>query len=66
MKIIKFITLIIITFYTNSAFAQNEISQIDDKQAFEAILTGSPDDVKKLIVYFLKKKAERKKQKLNI
>ncbi len=49
MKIIKFITLIIITFYTNFAFAQNEISQIDDKQAFEAILTGSPDDVKKLI-----------------
>lgn len=49
MKIIKFITLIIIAFYTGSSFAQNATTQIDDKQAFEAILTGTPNDVKKLI-----------------
>lgn len=49
MKIIKFITLAIIAFYTGSAHAQNVTPQISDKRAFETILTGTPNDVKKLI-----------------
>ena len=49
MKIIKFITLAIIAFYTGAALAQNTTSQIDDKRAFETILTGTPNDVKKLV-----------------
>ena len=49
MKIIKFITLIIIAFYTGSAFAQNATAQISDKQAHEIVLNGTPDDVKKLL-----------------
>ena len=49
MKIIKFITLIIITFYTDSTFAQNATPQISDEQAHEIVLNGTPEDVKKLL-----------------
>ena len=49
MKIIKFITLIIIAFYTGSTFAQNATTQISDEQAHEIVLNGTPEDVKKLI-----------------
>lgn len=50
MKIIKFITLAIIAFYTGSALAQNVTPQISDEQAHEIVLNGTPDDVKKLIL----------------
>lgn len=49
MKIIKFIILTIITFYTNSEFAQNATSQISDEQAHEIVLMGTSDDVRKLV-----------------
>lgn len=49
MKIIKFITLAIIAFYTGSALAQNATTQISDEQAHEIVFNGTPDDVKKLV-----------------
>ena len=48
-KIIGFLIFVIILLNAASLHAQNTPSQISDEQAHEIVLTGTPDDVKKLI-----------------
>ena len=48
-KIIGFLIFVIILLNAASLQAQNTPSQISDEQAHEIVLTGTPDDVKKLI-----------------
>ena len=48
-KIIGFLIFVIILLNAASLQAQNTSSQISDEQAHEIVLTGTPDDVKKLI-----------------
>ncbi len=49
MKIIKFITLAIIAFYTGSALAQNVTPQISDEQAHLIVLTATPAEVRNML-----------------
>ena len=48
-KIIGFLIFVIMLLNAASLQAQNTPSQISDEQAHEIVLTGTPDDVKKLI-----------------
>ena len=48
-KTIGFLIFVIILLNAASLHAQNTPSQISDEQAHEIVLTGTPDDVKKLI-----------------
>ena len=48
-KTIGFLIFVIMLLNAASLQAQNISSQISDEQAHEIVLTGTPDDVKKLI-----------------
>lgn len=48
-NILKFFILALIIFNSNTVQAQNVSSQIDDEQAHNIVLNGTPDDVKMLL-----------------
>lgn len=55
-KTISFLIFVIVMLSAASLQAQNISSQISDEQAHEIVLTGTPDDVKKLIQLEIEKK----------
>ena len=55
-KTISFLIFVIVMLSAVSLLAQNTSSQISDEQAHEIVLTGTPDEVKKLIQLEIEKK----------